>query len=86
MALQWANEKIDKKNLRLLKQTINILKGDMENYHWAMFTRAMDFFKEHASLKKPIPHFFTILLNDLSTKDLITLGNLLSIEFLKPQR
>jgi hypothetical protein len=30
-------------------------------------------------LKKPIPkHFFTSLLNDLSTEDLLTLGNLLS--------
>jgi hypothetical protein len=57
----------------------------MEDYHWAMFTHAMDFFKERASLKRLIlEHFFTSLLNDLSTKDLVTLGNLLSIEFLKP--
>jgi hypothetical protein len=52
-----------------------------------MFTHAMDFFKERTSLKRLIlEHFFTSLLNDLSTKDLVTLGNLLSIEFLKPQR
>jgi hypothetical protein len=51
----------------------------------AMFTHAMNFFKEHVSLKKSIlEHFFTNLLNDLSTKDLVTLGNLLSIEFMKP--
>jgi hypothetical protein len=36
-----------------------------------MFTHAMGFFQEHASLKKPIPeHFFTSLLKDLSTEDL----------------
>jgi hypothetical protein len=58
----------------------------MENYHSAMFTHVMNFFKEHASLKKPIPkHFFTSLFNNLLIKDLITLGNMLSIEFLKPQ-
>jgi hypothetical protein len=51
----------------------------MEDYHWAMFTYAMDFFKERASLKKPIlKHFFISLLNDLLTKDLITFENLLS--------
>jgi hypothetical protein len=71
--------KIDKESLALLKQIINISKEDMENYHWAMFTHAMDFFKECASSKKPIPkHFFTNVLNDLSIKDVITLGNLLS--------
>jgi len=32
-AWRWANAKIDKENLTLLKQTINILKEDMENYH-----------------------------------------------------
>jgi hypothetical protein len=52
-----------------------------------MFTHAMDFFKEHASLKKPIlKHFFTSLFNDLSTKDLVTLRNLISINFLKSRR
>jgi hypothetical protein len=45
------------------------------------------FFKEHASLKKPISElFFTSLLGNSSIEDLITLGNLLSIKFLKPQR
>jgi hypothetical protein len=59
----------------------------MENYQWAMFTHAMDFFKERTSLKKLIPkHFFTSLLNDLSIEDLITFGNLLSTIFLKPRR
>jgi hypothetical protein len=38
-----------------LKQFVNIPKEDVEDYHWAMFTHAMDFFKERASLKKPIP-------------------------------
>jgi hypothetical protein len=34
----------------------------MEDYHWVMFTHAMDFLKESASLKKPIPkHVFTSL-------------------------
>jgi len=60
---QWANVKIDKESLALLKETINIPKEDMEDYHRAMFTRAMEFFKKRASLKKSIPkHFFTSLL------------------------
>jgi hypothetical protein len=59
----------------------------MEDYNLAMFTYAMDFFKKHTNLKKPIlKHFFSSLLSDLSTKDLVTLGNLLSIEFMKPKR
>jgi hypothetical protein len=45
------------------------------------------FFKEHASLKKLIlEHFFTSLLNDLSTKDLVTLNNLLLTKFMKPKK
>ncbi len=48
------NTKIDKESFVLLKQTINIPKEDMENYHWVMFTHAMDFLKELASLKKLI--------------------------------
>jgi hypothetical protein len=59
----------------------------MEDYNLVMFTHSMDFFKEHASVKKLVPeHFFTSHLNNLSTKDLVMLGNLLSIEFMKPQR
>jgi hypothetical protein len=46
--------KINKENIALLKQIVNI-QEDMEDYHWAMFTHAMDFFKERASLKKLIP-------------------------------
>ncbi len=81
----WTNAKLNKENLALLKQTINISKEDMENYHWAMFTHGMDYFLKHTSLKKPISkHFFTCLLNNLSTEDLITLGNLTSTWFLKP--
>jgi len=38
-----------------MKQNVNISKDDMEDYNLAMFTHSMDFFKEHASLKKPIP-------------------------------
>jgi hypothetical protein len=57
------NAKIDKESLTLLKKTINILKEDMENYHWVMFTHAMEFFQKCTSLEKPIPeHFFTSLL------------------------
>jgi hypothetical protein len=57
----------------------------MEDYNLAMFTHAMEFFKKHVSFKKPIPkHFFTSLLNKLSTKDLLTLGNFLCIEFMNP--
>jgi hypothetical protein len=50
----------------------------MEDYHWVMFTHAMKFFQEHASLKKPIlKHFFTSLLQDWSMEDLVSLGSLL---------
>ncbi len=52
-----------------------------------MFTYAMDFFKECSSLKKSIvEHFFTSLLNDLLTKDIITLSNLPLTKFMKPQK
>jgi hypothetical protein len=47
----------------LFKETVNISKEDMENYHWAMFTHAMEFFQKRASFKKLIPkHFFTSFL------------------------
>jgi hypothetical protein len=68
-----------------MKQTAHISKEDMKYYNLAMFTHAMNFFKEHASLKKSIPEpSFRILLSDLLTKDLVTLGNLLSTKFMKP--
>jgi hypothetical protein len=79
--------KIDQEDLTLLKQTIHISKEDMENYNLVMFTHAMDFFKEHASLKKQILElFFTSLLNNFLTKDLLMLGNLMLIEFMKPKK
>ncbi len=72
-------------SISILKQTINISKEDMGDYNLAMFAHVMDFFREHASLKKPVPkHFFTNLFKDLSIEDLVTLGNLLSTEFMKP--
>jgi hypothetical protein len=56
------NVKINNESIALLKKIVNILE-DMENYHWVMFTHAMEFFQEHTSVKKPIPkHFFTSLL------------------------
>jgi len=45
-AWRWVNAKIDKESFTLLKQIVNITKEDMEYYHWAMFTHAMDFFHE----------------------------------------
>jgi hypothetical protein len=57
----------------------------MEDYNLVMFTHAMEFFKERVSLNKLIlAHFFTSLLNDLSTENLVTLGNLLSTKFMNP--
>ncbi len=45
----------------------------------------MGFFQERPSLKKSIlKHFFISLLKDLSMKDLVTLGNLLSTKFMEP--
>jgi hypothetical protein len=40
------NAKIDKESLALLKDIVNIPKVDMEDYHWAMFTHAMEFFQD----------------------------------------
>jgi hypothetical protein len=78
-AWQWTNVKIDKESFFIMKQSVNISKDDMEDYNLAMFTHAMDFFKKHVSLKKPIlEHFFISLLNDLSIEDLLKLGNFLS--------
>jgi hypothetical protein len=63
VAWQRMNAKIDKESLTLFKEIINIPKEDMEDYHWAMFTHAMEFFQKCTSLKRPIPkHFFTSLL------------------------
>jgi len=83
---EWANAKINKESLALLKQIINILKEDMEDYHWAILHMPCIFFFKCTSLKKPIPkHFLINLLNNLSTEDLVTLGNLLLIKSLKPE-
>ncbi len=77
---------MDKESLFIMTQSVNISKDDMEDYNLAMFTHAMDFFKKHMSLKKLIlKHFFTSLLNDLSTEDLLTLWNFLSTEFMNPR-
>ncbi len=84
---RWANTKIDKEIISLMKQTTHISKEDMKDFNLVMFRHAMDFFKKHASLKKLIPtHFFTSLLSNLLTKDLVTLGNLFSTKFMKPWR
>ncbi len=62
------------KNLTILKLIVNIFKEDTKDYNWAIFTHAMDFFKEQMSLNKPIPkQFFTSLLNNLLTKDWVNL-------------
>jgi hypothetical protein len=53
-AWQWANMKMDKENLFIMKQNVNISMDDMEDYNLVMFTHAMDFFKERTSLKKPV--------------------------------
>jgi len=74
-----------RKSFHVYKQTINISKEDMEDYNLAMYTHVMDFFKEWIIFKKPIlKYFFTSLLNNLSIRDLVMLGNLLSTKFMKP--
>jgi hypothetical protein len=75
------------RNISLVKQTINISKENVEDYKLAMFTHAMNLFKERANLKWSIlKHFFTSLLSDLSIEDLVTLGNLLPTKFMKPKK
>jgi len=87
VAWQWVNAKIGKESNALFKKIVNISKEDIKDYHWVMFTHAMEFFQEHASLKKPNPkHLSTSSLHDLLMEDLVTLGNLLSIKFMKPSR
>jgi len=87
VALRWANAKVDNESLSLLKQIAHISKEDVEDYNLAMFTHTIHFFKERVNLKNPIPkHFFTSLLSNLSTKNLVTLNNLLSTKFMKPKR
>ncbi len=56
---EWVNEKMDKESHSIMKQIVNISKDDMEDYNLAMFTHAMDFFKERANLKKSIPKHFS---------------------------
>jgi hypothetical protein len=47
----------------------------------------MEFLKQCASLKKPLPkHYFTSLLKDLSNKNLVALCELLTIKIGKPKR
>ncbi len=76
---QWANVKMDKESFSIMRQSVNISKDDMEDYNLAMFTHAMNFFKERANLKVSIlKHFFTSLLNDLSIEDLLIVGNFYS--------
>jgi hypothetical protein len=80
-------ENRQKKSLAFFKHSANISKENIKDYNWAKFTHAMDFFKDCASLKKLIlKHFFTSLFNDLSTKDLVIVGNLLLIKFMKSKR
>ncbi len=43
-AWRWANVKINKESFTLLKKIVNIPKEDMEDYHWTMFTHAIEFF------------------------------------------
>jgi hypothetical protein len=75
------------RNISILKQIVNISKEDMEDYNLAMFTHAMDFLKKCANLNKLIlDHFFTSLLKNLLTENLVTLRNLLSTKSMKPQQ
>jgi hypothetical protein len=59
VAWQWANVKMDKENLSIMKQFMNISKDDMEDYDLAMFTHAIDFFKEHVRLKSRFHNIFS---------------------------
>ncbi len=43
----------------LLEEIVNILKEDMENYHWATFTHAMEFFKNGQVFKSQFQNNFS---------------------------
>jgi hypothetical protein len=52
-----------------------------------MFKHAMEFLKQHASLKRPLPkHYFTSLLKDLSNEDLVAYVNNITTKFGKPKK
>jgi hypothetical protein len=52
-----------------------------------MFKYMMEFLKQCASLKKPLPkHYFPNLLKDLSNEDLVTICGLLATKFGKPKK
>jgi hypothetical protein len=53
------NAKIDKESFATLKQIVNIPKEDMEDYHWVMFTRAMNFLKNAQVWKSPFQDIFS---------------------------
>jgi hypothetical protein len=44
-AWRWANVKMDKESIYIMKQSLNISKDDMEDKNLVMFTHVMDFFK-----------------------------------------
>jgi hypothetical protein len=51
-AWRWANAKVDKEIISILKQIVNISKENMEDYNLAMFTHAMDFFRKCVNFEK----------------------------------
>jgi hypothetical protein len=88
---QWANAKMKKQSPYITKKrsrpNSQPIKQDIKNYHWVMFKHIMEFLNQRASLKKSLPkYYFTSILKELSTKNLITFCELLAKEIAKPQQ
>jgi hypothetical protein len=79
-----ANAKVDKESISIFKQTVNISKEDMEDYNFAMFTHAMDFFRKCVSLRSQFQSIFYQLTQQFVDKGLGNTWELVIHEFMKP--
>jgi hypothetical protein len=65
--------------MNMPRRNLQLIEQDIKNYHQVMFRHAMEFLKQCASLKKPLPkHYFISFLKYLSNEDLVTLCGLLA--------
>ncbi len=86
VAWLWANAKIDKKVLHYSNNLYTFPRKIWEITIW-QYLHMPWIFSKNGEYKKADPkHFFTNLLSNLLKEDLVMFGNLLSIEFMKPNR
>jgi hypothetical protein len=86
-AWQWVNPKIDKKKSYIAQTNCKHFQGGYGRLPSNDVDTCHGFLPRIASLKQWIPkQFFTSLLKDLLTEDLVTFRNLLSTKFMEPNR